>query len=92
MAQWNILLNDKQCSVQMKILLLADPGLCHAGQGNLIYQCMPNGSSPVWANVTISGACKKDNAGVGVTMALTRCGSVIIVGSLPIRPGGLLSA
>lgn len=56
------------------------------GQGNLIYQCLPDGTTTVWANISVTGACSSDNAGVGVTMALSRCGSVIIVGSLPINP------
>lgn len=60
-----------------------------AGQGNLIYQCFPNGTTTVWSNVTISGACTRDKAGVGLTMALSRCGNIIIVGSLPILPGGM---
>ena len=57
-----------------------------AGQGKLIYQCFPNGTTSIWANVTVTGACAQDNAGVGLTMALSRCGPVIIVGSLPIIP------
>jgi len=61
-----------------------------AGNGRIIYQAFPNGTTTVWANITVTGACKNQaGAGgvVGVTMALSRCGSVIIVGSLPI-PGG----
>ena len=59
-----------------------------AGNGRIIYQAYPNGTTNVWANITVTGACKSQASGVvGVTMALSRCGSVIIVGSLPI-PGG----